>query len=143
MTPRLAVVWAKCSWIKAELCNRLAWVSITPLGAAVEPEVYWSSARVEGVRAGRHHAPASSSVSASVGSQPSAEKAGSWDAKAWARPLISAVVSTTAGCALLTIARRRGRVRWRRAGSGGYAGTATMAAYRQPKNAAMYSRPGG
>src|SRR5205085_1056253 len=56
---------------------------------------------------------------------------------------ICAVVRTTDAAASVTIAFRRGSVRPRRDGSGGYAGTAITPAYKQPKNAAMYSMDGG
>ncbi|CAM4451439.1 hypothetical protein COEX109129_27455 [Corallococcus exiguus] len=47
------------------------------------------------------------------------------------------VVSTTDARASWMMARRRGRVRSSRIGSGGYAGTATAPAYKQPKKPAM------
>ena len=53
----------KAVWIRAELSSRLPCVIITPLGAAVEPEVYWRKASVPAVAPGSIHRPANSSSS--------------------------------------------------------------------------------
>ncbi len=38
--------------MSSRLCRRLAWLSITPFGLPVEPEVYWRKARSSGVMSG-------------------------------------------------------------------------------------------
>src|SRR5918998_6803653 len=123
----------------ARLCSRLPWVSITPFGAAVEPEVYCRKASVWAPTGGRRHLPAGS-LPSSVTNQRSdfisgadADRRSSLD-KMWV------VVSAAVAFESATIARSRDMDRLSR---GGYAGTATTPAYRQPRKAATYLRPGG
>ncbi|CAM5544995.1 hypothetical protein SVIOM342S_03564 [Streptomyces violaceorubidus] len=59
------------------LCSRLPWLIITPLGSPVEPEVYWSTARVEWPVAGivQSPGPGPASSVASRGRPPSPSSA--------------------------------------------------------------------
>ncbi|CAM5253735.1 hypothetical protein SBADM41S_03955 [Streptomyces badius] len=115
------------------LSCRLAWLTMTPLGSLVDPEVYWSSATVPPSISG------SVQVSASPSSRSSATTTGS------AVPSCSVAQSRTSGNdsvsvrtvrmpAFLTMLRSR--CRWCRYWPGTGTGTATAPAYRQPKNEA-------
>jgi len=105
----------------------LAWLTMTPLGAPVEPDVYCRKTRLSGPTGGFVHGGdwAGSSSLSSHGTWPSAPpracKAASW-------PAIPAVVSARAGPASSAINCKRGRVR---AFVGGSDGTATTPAYMQ------------
>jgi hypothetical protein len=54
------------SAIAASLCSRFAWVTTTPLGALVEPDVYCRNATESPARGGCRHASGSPSGPASV-----------------------------------------------------------------------------
>lgn len=54
----------------ARLASTARWVSITPRGAPVEPEVYCKSARSSGPAATGAHAPATASSVATTGTCP-------------------------------------------------------------------------
>src|SRR5512135_2635771 len=116
---------------------------MTPLGSAVEPEVYWSNARVLQVTAGSRHSWARPPVTLSVANQRIFCNSGACLNRPSVLERIADVVSTTEGCASLMMARSLGRVRCDCAGLGGGRGTAITPAYKQPKNAAMNSRPAG
>jgi hypothetical protein len=45
-TPRTSESAPQAACIRAEFSIKLPWVTMTPLGAAVEPEVYWRNASV-------------------------------------------------------------------------------------------------
>ena len=146
------------AWRKAQarLCSRLAWVTITPRGAAVEPEVYCRKARVRPAAPGSRQARAADASRASVATQAAApsrsrrppeglERAGAAPA-ATARAQRSMVLvgpSTTSGRASSTTATARARLRSGDRHRGGKTGTAATRAYRHPKNAATKSSPGG
>ena len=112
--------------------------TMTPRGVAVEPDVYCRKARLSGVRDGsRHLAESASQSSISVVCQGSAGNPGSSASISATSTWTSAVLRIATGHASSTIDRNRPRLR----GRGGYAGTATAPAYRQPKNAATNSSP--
>ncbi len=127
----------------AELCRRFAWLTTTPFGADVEPEVYWRKATESPSTAGARHSAERWPGRSSVESHRSAESSGATSKSTPAIDPISAVVSTTVACASATMAWRRGTVRARRMGSGGYAGTAIAPASKQPKKASTKAKPGG
>ena len=124
------------------------WRTITPRGAAVDPDVYCSNARSSGAIA-RAVAAATPTIpssvrSASVSACASHASTGTSShrprsSKPSARD-VSLVVSTIAGRASSTTGCSRGRSRARR---GAATGTATTPALRQPRNAAMKSNPDG
>ena len=60
------------------LYMRFLWVSITPLGRPVEPEVYCKNARVSSVMSGRALAAPAEGSSSSVESHESAASSGAW-----------------------------------------------------------------
>ncbi len=97
---------------------RLPWLSITPLGAPVEPDVYWRKARVS-LRSGGLRQVGEPSAGVSVESQVIASSSGASSKNAPAISRIVEVVSTTRGLASATMPRRRGRERARRLESGG------------------------
>ena len=114
-------------------------MTITPLGAEVEPEVYWRKATAP-PSTGAGCQPAGGVSSSSVASQESAAAPGVRSSQPRTRCSDEAPASATAGCASARIASSRGILRCDR---GGQAGTAITPAYRQPKKAAMKSSPGG
>ena len=136
LTPTESSVAPKARWMMAELWSRLPWVSSTPLGTAVEPEVYWMKASVPGVTSGGRHACSQPGSSASVATQRSEASSGAWLVSPSTRSRMELVVSTRVAWASSAMARSRGSVRCRRVGSGGYTGTATTPAYNAPKKAA-------
>ena len=127
-----------------ELCARLPWLTFTPLGRPVEPEVYWRKARSDGSGSRGFQSSSSGAANASVPShstsraRDAAPRAGS--SRSRTRPSSGESVSTKAGSALAAMAASRGICR---SFVGGYAGTAMTPAYMQPKKAATYSSPGG
>ena len=54
---QLTMCWSPVSWRRSvatsSFTSRFRWLSITPLGRPVEPEVYWRKARVSVSMAGR------------------------------------------------------------------------------------------
>ena len=124
----------------ARLCSRLPWVTITPLGLAVDPEVYCRNAVVLRPTAGsRQAAPPSGISSLAITSTPGGKDT---------RLAVSLVVSTADGSASSWIAASRAsrcepERTTERPPPGGHAGTATTFANRQAKNAPMKSSPGG
>ncbi len=143
MTPTLSSRTSKAWEMSPRLCSRLPCVSRTPFGSPVEPDVYWRNASVSSAASGRRQPDSTPSGSASVATQRSAASSGACSKSASLMSWMKAVVSTTLARESRMMARSRGSVRSSRAGSGGYAGTATSPAYRQPKKPAMYSMPGG
>jgi hypothetical protein len=108
----------------AELRSRLACESSTPFGCPVEPEVYWMNARSSGPVPGSRQcasAPAGASSVLSQGSRASSAAPSVKNSLAAAMP---AVVSRQCARASTVMPTKRGSVRWRRSGSGGYTGTA-------------------
>jgi hypothetical protein len=84
-------------------------VTITPLGAAVEPEVYWRKAGVSGARASSGPSgPGAVPGSSSAASHCAAASSGTRAPSAAADASRSAVVSTARGRALRAIAASRG-----------------------------------
>lgn len=125
----------------SSLWSRFPWVTTTPFGVPVEPDVYWRKATVSGDTSGRRHGPGS--VAVSLTSQRSSPSSGAAGRSAWASSRMNPVVSSVRAPQSDAIARNLGRLCSRRVGSGGYAGTATTPAYRQPNQAVRNSRPGG
>src|SRR5918995_5131329 len=112
----------------ARLCNRLPWVSITPFGAAVEPEVYCRKPSVLAPTSGRRHLPAGS-LPSSVANQRSDFISGAYADRRSSLDKRRVVVSATVAFELAAMARSRDTDRLSR---GGEAGTATTPAYRHP-----------
>src|SRR6266511_2955320 len=124
------------------LWSRLRWVRTTPRGCAVEPEVYCRNATESSPTPGSVQAAASGPEPSSVASQGREASSGASAANASAAPTNADVVSTSRGRASPATARSRATSGAQRAGLGGYTGTATAPAYREPKKAATYSGPG-
>src|SRR5215211_1764608 len=106
----------------ARLCSRLAWVSITPFGAAVEPEVYCRKARVLAPISGRRPLLAGSLQSSSVANQRSDFISGAYADRRSSLDRMRVVVSATVAFESATIVRSRDTDRL---GRGGQAGTTT------------------
>ncbi|CAM3290549.1 hypothetical protein COSO111634_10385 [Corallococcus soli] len=94
-------------------------MSITPLGVPVEPDVYCRKASESGRREGRCQECAASAGSSSVATQRRAFSSGADSKRYSAMERMKEVVSTTVAWLSWMMARSRGRVRSRRAGSGG------------------------
>src|SRR6202011_4869140 len=97
---------------------------MTPFGSAVEPDVYWSNARVLLVTAGSRHSSATLPVALSVANQRIFCNSGACANRSSALERIADVVSTTEGCASLMMGRSLAKVRRGWAGFGGGRGTA-------------------
>ena len=119
---------------------RLEWVTTTPLGAAVEPEVYCNNAGSPLATDGDRQCSASSELTSSVANQP--HPANSCTASLWRRkrskmPLSPSTTDTSASaamaCSLGNVLRE----------VGGKVGTGTRPAQTAPRNASNWSRPGG
>src|SRR2546421_12669481 len=128
--------------MRVKLCRRLPWVSITPFGIPVEPEVYWRKASVLLSTAGSRHASARLLAISSV--VMSGIPCSSW---ACANKLSTIderdeMVSTTDGCTSFMMLRNLARLRLVRV-CGGYVGTAITPAYRQPEKATINSKSAG
>ena len=82
----------------------LSWVSITPLGVAVEPEVYCRTARVPPDGAGSFQVSGSEAEASSVRSQCRGCPPGACPRRRPAKASIMGVVRTAAARALATIA---------------------------------------
>ena len=120
--------------IVSRLCSRLACDTITPFGEPVEPDVYCRKARSCPTSGRGEHVPVIPAATLTTGSgRPRIAKDGR-DA-----PTL-AVVSTQIASASSMMRSMRSAPRFRR---GGYAGTATTPAYRQPTKARRKSMPGG
>lgn len=126
--------------IAASLASRLAWVTMTPLGSLVEPEVYWRNARSSGEVSGARHEAGSPMSSRSVARQRTRGRA--TDSSQASSNGTYAPVESTADApeSLKMPATRASCCPWS-VGSG--AGTATDPAYRQPTKAATNAVPGG
>src|ERR1700722_12573407 len=141
--PRLSLECPKSRKINSELLIRFRCVRTTPFGAEVEPEVYCSSAIDSAHTWAESQARECTAGTSSVVITGSRDSSGTDpDGEPTAAP-IAAVVSTAEGMASCATAASRGSERSSLSGSGGHVGTAITPAYKQPKNAAMYSRPGG
>ena len=120
--------------------SKFPWLTMTPRGVVVDPEVYWRKARVELLIAGSRHL---ASIPAGTSSSPShvspSRLSGAFNAPTRLER-IAAVVKQNFARASLRI--RSSRCIDRR-GLGKAARTATAPAYKQPKNEAMASSPGG
>lgn len=128
--------------MRSVLWVRLPWVTITPFGRPLEPEVYWRKATDFGSGDGADQpAPAPSAI-VSTASQGASWTSGIVRAAVSTAARIPAVVSTAAGCASSAMPASRSSPRARCAGWGRYAGTATTPAYRQPNSATTKSWPG-
>src|SRR5215207_1258844 len=107
------------------LLRRLPWLTITPLGAEVEPDVYCRKASVDPSMRGSRQCLAYWELTLSVVIQPSFFSSGACS-KSWsAFARIDVVVKAATGRASLTISCNRENDRFMR---GGYAGTATAPA---------------
>ena len=122
--------------IVSRLCSRFACVTITPLGAPVEPDVYCRKARSPPVR-GAGERVSSTGICADTCTTGSTPPRPANDGRV---APTAAVVSTQAASASAVMRSMRSAPRLRR---GGYAGTATTPAYRHPTNARAKSIPGG
>src|SRR5215207_8411761 len=100
----------------ARLCSRLAWVSITPFGAAVEPEVYCRRASVLAPTAGRRHLLAGSLQSSSVAIQRSDFISGAYADRRSSLDKMRVVVSATVAVEFATIVWSRDADRLGRGG---------------------------
>jgi hypothetical protein len=104
------------------------WETITPFGAPVEPDVYWTSASVSGTTAVIGRSPsvsAARSSSSSVAVHRRLAKRGCRSISPSTVASVLAVVSASAASASAMIASMRGTWELLR---GGYAGTATRPA---------------
>src|SRR5215203_5796092 len=90
----------------ARLCRRLPWVSFTPFGAAVEPEVYCRRASVLAPTSGRRHVPAGS-LPSSVANQRSDFSSGAYADRRSRLDRIRVVVSATVAPESAAITRSR------------------------------------
>src|SRR5918997_3279110 len=90
----------------ARLCSRLPWVSITPFGTAVEPEVYCRKASVWAPTGGRRHLPAGS-LPSSVANQRSDFISGAYADRRSSLDKMRVVVSTTVAFELAAMVRSR------------------------------------
>ncbi len=105
--------------ISRELWRRFAWVTITPRGEAVEPEVYWRKATPSRSGRGGLQSADRSGSRLSVAIQGTAPSCGPWARSPSRIEWTSAVVRTSRGRASATIPASRGIVRPSRDGSGG------------------------
>ena len=121
----------------------LPWVMMTPLGLLVEPDVYCSHPGVWAARGSSCQARAreSSVSSRQMIRMLSAKRTRPANSSTALRR--RAEVTKTCEPESSTMRARRLNVRAMRARPGGVMGTAMARAYRQPKKAAMNSRPGG
>ena len=136
MTAWLSGPQPKLRRTAARLCSRLAWLSMTPLGWSVDPEVYWRNAMSDGSSAGLRHSCAAAVSTSSTLCQDRSETAGAYSAMCPRIDAMNRGASTTAGRASSMTPIRRGSVRCSNAGFGGYTGTAMTPAYRQAKKEA-------
>src|SRR5262249_5813584 len=113
----------------------LPWVTITPLGSEVEPEVNCRYASSSRGRIASQSTPGAGSPTASVGSHGTSASGGPRTIAA-ARPAIGVVVPTASILPAAAIRTRRATALSLRAPTGGYAGTTTTRAIRQPRNVA-------
>src|SRR5437588_4930682 len=136
---------SEVSWNLAAIARWLAitfsWVRTTPLGRAVDPDVYWISATSPARMVGPVH-PSPPPTTRSVAIHARSEEPSSSPASALSASIAS-VVSTAS-----TRASRRIRSKWAAQSStfgpsGGYIGTAMTPASSTAKKALMNSRPGG
>src|SRR5207244_10625936 len=100
--------WSNPWAMTAELCRRFACDSITPLGVAVEPDVYWRNANCSGPTPGSRHASAASGGNSSVANQRRPPRYGALAERRSMSALILELVSTRAGRELAAVASRRG-----------------------------------
>ena len=121
----------------------LPWLTITPFGAEVEPEVYCRYAKVEGSGFVDFHldeefeSMSSRLIQCSIGISPPWEPCSRSMEKIWC------VLSAPMGHASAAMPCKRATLCLRRNASGGGMGTAISPAYRAPQNAWTKSRPGG
>src|SRR5574342_888080 len=117
LTPTSCAEGSNPQWINSELCQRFACVSRTPLGSAVEPEVYWMMAGESASRRGGVHAVGGRWPTSSVASQ--SRPASSGTSSACAAEEMAESLSATCAQQSAANARSRGSVRASRDGSGG------------------------
>ena len=127
---------SRASAITAQLCSRFAWVTMTPLGSLVEPDVYCRKAIVSPVSSGICQSPGSPSGSASVATNVTRSASPLSAAHAVSVASDASVVSTRPMSASSNIPTVRCMLL---ASCGSGAGTATTPAYRQPRNAGRKS----
>nr|WP_232344259.1 hypothetical protein [Actinoplanes awajinensis] len=126
------------STVSATLLWKLAWVTSTPFGSPVEPEVYCSTAMSSGRGGGKVRSPAGKSAIASVSSRVSPASSGG--SPSWSSRRTAAVVRIVVVPASSAMRRTRCRAT-RRVGTG--TGTPTTPAVMQPSRVATNSRPDG
>ena len=130
------------SAIIRSLAIRLPCETITPLGTAVDPDVYWRNAIESGAGGrGRKASPGAGLAGPSTGTQHAVAPAPPARGR-------TALTSSNRACGLSTAAGWQSPTMLcvaaaRRPCLGGFTGTATSPAYRQAKNATTKSRPGG
>ncbi len=105
----------KARRIISSLWRRLPWLTITPFGMPVEPEVYWRKARASAPGAAMSQSGSGTSA-ASAASQVARARAGTCSFKVAARARVAAVVSTTRGRQSSATACSRGSGRLTRGG---------------------------
>src|SRR5262245_23852463 len=121
----------------------LPWLTMTPLGAEVEPDVYCRYARVEGSGFVGFHldkefeSTSSRLIQCSVGIRPP------WETCSRNMEMIWVVLSAPMEQASVAMPCKRAVLCLRRNASGGGIGTAISPAYKAPQNACTKSSPGG
>src|SRR5687768_12981891 len=108
----------KASLISRSLCIRFPWLTMTPLGVAVEPEVYWRNASVRSLIDGSCQRSLNAGSSSSVRINLSAWKSEFRAAIDFTINCIGAMVRADVGWQSLMMARILDRLR-RRDGRGG------------------------
>ena len=126
----------KINWL---LAIKLPWVSITPLGDPVEPDVYCRTASVSGVIFGRRSRSLARLAGSSVATNPMPIKS-SCSRSPCSCSTTLPVDNAQRALASTTIDRIREAFRLRR---GGNAGTAIAPIARQAKKPTTKSNPGG
>ena len=114
------------------LAKTFRWLTMTPFGVAVEPEVYWMKAIERSSSRGGVKSLAAPSGMSSVLSQRIVASAGASAHSTFLCGRSARGVSAAAASASPAIAWKRGRVRWSREGSGGWIGTGTSPPNRHP-----------
>ena len=99
--------WRNARWISASLWRRLPWLTATPLGVLVEPEVYCRKARLSPPRCGGLQSPARLSGLSSIAIQAAGSSPTSAIMAGSRRANTAAVVNATRGAASSTMDFRR------------------------------------
>ena len=118
MIETLSGVYCQFNLIHSELCRRFPWLTATPLGLDVDPEVYWRNAKVVESIVGSRHSSQSFSGIVSVASQRSERISGDMGSILSISRIASEVVKATFGLASRATASSLGRVLLSRAETG-------------------------